>query len=109
VETGSHLSRCLFYLDMNMVRAGVVKRPREWRFGGYHELAGNRKRYRIVDLDLLLSLLPSPNVTAFRDWYDTFTGDVAGPGTVRAAAGALTLDLPHLTRDVALRLARTDD
>lgn len=24
VETGRHLSRCLFYLDMNMVRAGVV-------------------------------------------------------------------------------------
>jgi putative transposase len=70
VETGSHLSRCLFYLDLNMVRAGAVDHPREWRFGGYHELAGHRKRYRIVDLDLLLSLLPSPNLTAFRCWYE---------------------------------------
>lgn len=70
VETGSHLSRCLFYLDLNMVRAGVVDHPREWRFGGYHELAGNRERYRIVDVDLLLSLLPSPNLTTFRCWYE---------------------------------------
>lgn len=68
VETGSHLSRCLSYLDLNMVRAGVVDHPREWRFGGYHELAGNRKRYRIVDVDLLLRLLPSPDLPAFRCW-----------------------------------------
>jgi putative transposase len=70
VETGSHLSRCLFYLDLNLVRAGAVDHPRQWRSGGYHELAGRRKRYRIIDLDLLLSLLPSPDETAFREWYE---------------------------------------
>ncbi len=30
VETGSHLSRCLFYLDMNMVRARAVPRESFW-------------------------------------------------------------------------------
>lgn len=70
VESGRHLSRCLFYLDMNMVRAGVVDHPQDWRFGGYHELNGTRKRYRIIDQARLLDLLASPDVAAFRDWYE---------------------------------------
>lgn len=69
VETGSHLNRCLFYLETNMVRAGVVAHPREWRSGGYHELAGTRKRYRIIDMDRLLALLDFPDVGAFRRWH----------------------------------------
>jgi len=27
IETGEHLLRCLVYVDLNMVRAGVVKHP----------------------------------------------------------------------------------
>ena len=30
VETDDHLIQCLVYMDMNMVRAGVVKHPSEW-------------------------------------------------------------------------------
>ena len=70
VETGSHLSRCLFYLDMNMVRAGVVSHPRQWRFGGYHELSGRRQRYRIIDQERLLRSLAVGDVDAFRGWYE---------------------------------------
>ncbi len=40
IETGTHLSRCLFYIDLNMVRAGVVQHPEEWQHGGYRELDG---------------------------------------------------------------------
>ena len=35
VETGEHLIRCLVYIDFNMVRAGVVEHPDEWRHSGY--------------------------------------------------------------------------
>jgi len=35
VETGGHLLRCLVYIDLNMVRNGVVKHPAEWAQGGY--------------------------------------------------------------------------
>jgi putative transposase len=31
VETGEHLVRCSLYIDTNMIRAGVVKHPLEWR------------------------------------------------------------------------------
>ena len=42
VEHGVHLFlfRCLVYIDLNMVRAGVVNHPSEWPFSGYGE-----KRY----------------------------------------------------------------
>ena len=69
VETGSHLSRCLFYLDMNMVRANVVRHPGEWQFGGARELLGLRKRYRVIDREWLLRLLAVPDMSEFRKWY----------------------------------------
>ena len=38
IENGEHLLRHLVYIDLNMVRAGVVKHPSEWPFGGYNEI-----------------------------------------------------------------------
>ncbi len=69
VETGSHLSRCLFYLDMNMVRAKVVRHPGEWPFGGARELLDLRKRYRVIDREWLLKLLAVLDISEFRQWY----------------------------------------
>ncbi|MDT8390626.1 MAG: transposase [Lentisphaeria bacterium] len=69
VQTGPHLQRCLFYLDMNMVRTRVVSHPGEWKCGGHHELAGTRKRYRIIDFSCLLSCLGLRDEAAFSDWY----------------------------------------
>jgi putative transposase len=47
VECGEHLARWVVYVDLNMVRAGVVAHPREWAASRYHEIQG--QRYRIVD------------------------------------------------------------
>ena len=70
VQSGSHLSRCLFYLDLNMVRAGVVDHPLEWRYGGARELAGERQRNRILDRSRLLWCLGMPEQQeAFDRWY----------------------------------------
>lgn len=49
VETGKHLRECIVYIDMNMVRAGVVKHPREWECSGYNEIQSPRQRYRLID------------------------------------------------------------
>jgi putative transposase len=38
VESGTHLMKCLIYIDMNMVRAGVVSNPSGWRWSGYCEI-----------------------------------------------------------------------
>ncbi|MGD8570426.1 MAG: transposase [Gammaproteobacteria bacterium] len=57
VETNEHLWRCLVYIDLNMVRAGVVKHPSEWRDCGYHEIQHPPQRRRIIDRQLLMRLL----------------------------------------------------
>jgi putative transposase len=57
----------MLYMDMNMVRARVVKRPEEWPFCGYNEIQGPRERYRIIDYQKLMELL---QVKDFRDVQD---------------------------------------
>jgi putative transposase len=69
IQDGAHLSRCLFYIEMNMVRAGMVAHPREWRWSSYRELAGDRQRYRLLDVDLLLRKLACGDRDQFRPWY----------------------------------------
>jgi REP element-mobilizing transposase RayT len=56
VETGHHLFSCLTYIDLNMVRAGVVSHPCEWEFGGYAEMMTERERSPITDFDALMEL-----------------------------------------------------
>jgi len=49
VETGEHLIQCSVYIDLNMVRAGVVSHPAEWPFCGYNEILEPKKRYALID------------------------------------------------------------
>ena len=56
IEKSSHLNRCLIYIDLNMVRAGVVDHPGNWPFCGYNEIQDPPTRYRIIDLDSLAGL-----------------------------------------------------
>ncbi|MDH4164764.1 MAG: transposase [Nitrospirota bacterium] len=57
IETDQHLARCLVYMDLNMVRAGVVKHPSEWPHGGYTEIQTPPQRYAIIDRAALKELL----------------------------------------------------
>ena len=57
IDGGNHLWNCLRYVDLNMFRAGVVSHPGEWRWCGYQELAGQRERYRLLDIDRLVAVL----------------------------------------------------
>ena len=56
IETGEHLLRCLVYLDLNMVRAGVVSHPEQWRHGGYNEIQHRRRKNILVDYEALSRL-----------------------------------------------------
>ncbi|SDL30194.1 putative transposase [Geoalkalibacter ferrihydriticus] len=57
VSTDHHLARCLTYIDLNMVRAGVVKDPVLWSESGYAEIMNGRQRYQLVDHRTLAALL----------------------------------------------------
>jgi len=61
VDGGEHLRNCLTYIDLNMVRAGVVRHPEDWRWCGYYEILGCRQRYGLLDIDALLPLLELPD------------------------------------------------
>jgi putative transposase len=70
IDSGDYLWKCLLYIDLNMVRAGVVGHPREWEWTAYHELMGTRKRYRLVDTAELLAHLGAGTEESFRENYE---------------------------------------
>ncbi len=65
IETGEHLLRCLVYIDLNMVRAGVVNHPSNWPHGGYNEIQKPRRKNIIIAYERLREL------AGFKD-YDSF-------------------------------------
>ena len=70
IENGQHLCRCIFYIDFNMIRAGVISHPKDWRWSGYDELSGKRKRYRLIDFDSLLRSVGIKDNVTFTAWYN---------------------------------------
>lgn len=74
VQTDTHLIQCLVYIDMNMVRAGIVKHPREWPYGGYVEIQSPRQRYARIDYEGLKAVLNYKTIEelaeAYRGWID---------------------------------------
>jgi putative transposase len=64
VETDRHLIQCLVYMELNMVRAGVVGHPSEWPSSGYNEILEPRERYALIDYEGLRKLLD------FRSMHD---------------------------------------
>ncbi len=37
IQSDEHLAKCMVYIDLNMVRAGVVKHPGEYKHCGYND------------------------------------------------------------------------
>jgi putative transposase len=69
IQSDRHLFECMVYIDLNMVRAGVVSHPSEWRFGGFHELMNCRQRYRLIDINKLSDLMGEHNIETMRVAY----------------------------------------
>jgi putative transposase len=67
VELEQHLLRCLAYIDMNMVRAGVVSHPSEWPYCGYNEIQKPRRKCVLIDYNKLAKLAGFANYDAFRE------------------------------------------
>ncbi len=69
IDTDEYLARCLAYIAMNMVRAGVVVHPREWKHSGYSEIQSPPKRYRIIDRVTLALLLGLKSVIRLQGYH----------------------------------------
>jgi putative transposase len=61
VETDEHLAKCIVYIDLNMVRAGVVKHPSEYKLSGFYEIQNPPKRYAVIDYKALMALFSIEN------------------------------------------------
>lgn len=69
VDGGEHAWNCIKYIDLNMVRAGVVRHPAEWTWCGHDELTGTRSRYRLLDMDAVLRWVGATDRVAFQEEY----------------------------------------
>ena len=75
VEQGTYLWHCLCYIELNMVRCRRVAHPREWDWLGYHEIMGQRRRYRLLDLDRLCWRLQADSVADVQKNLEAALGD----------------------------------
>jgi putative transposase len=67
VESGQHLMRCMAYINLNMVRAGVVSDPADWPHSGYSDILSHKKRNRIIDYEELFRLFDVPGMKALQE------------------------------------------
>ena len=75
VEADEHLAKCIVYIDLNMVRAGVVKHPSGYRLSGFNEIQNPPKRYAVIDMKALEEFFSKGNQERFqqehRHWVET--------------------------------------
>jgi putative transposase len=80
IEAGEHLLRCLVYVDLNMVRAGVVDHPSKWPHSGYHEIQKPRRKNIIIDCERLRELAGFKDYASFtaahRNWVRLTLEDI---------------------------------
>ena len=69
VESGQHLIKCLVYIDMNMVRAGVVSHPQQWPCNGYNEIISPPERYTLININTLIKLCGINDLPLFKELY----------------------------------------
>ncbi len=74
VDLGRHLENCMAYIDLNMVRAGVVNHPAEWPYGGYYEIQDSAPRRRIINFEDLMDIFHLRDLADLKDtlqnWAD---------------------------------------
>jgi REP element-mobilizing transposase RayT len=67
IETDEHLHRCMVYIALNMVRAGVVNHPAKWKESGFSEIEKPPKRYAMIDLPSLMELSGLRTLEIFKE------------------------------------------
>src|SRR5499433_1198502 len=115
IEADEHLHRCLVYIDLNMVRAGVVSHPVEWSHSGYPEIQEPPKRYAVIDLEGLATLCGFTDRRDFqrahRQWVEQALGNGCAPRDYRwsesIAVGSLAF-VERVKSDLAVKAAHRE-
>ena len=69
------------YIDLNMVRAGVVQHPGEWVHGGYREIQNPMQRYTLINRQKLAALLGIKNIDQLKEYHRKWVDEVLKNGT----------------------------
>jgi len=80
IEKGDHLYRCLVYVDLNMVRAGVVAHPSQWPFSGYNEIQEPKRKNALIDYERLRTLLGLESYELVKSYYEGWIEEYLGNG-----------------------------
>lgn len=86
VQTDAHLTRCLVYIDLNMVRAAAVNHPADWRHGGYCEIQRPPARFRKINIDVLAELLGFTDLDAMRASHRSWVATALREGQIEREA-----------------------
>ncbi len=86
VEGGRYLWSCLCYVELNMVRCGVVGHPREWEWVGYHEIMGGRRRYCLLDVERLCWRLGTGDLEEVRRHLEAALAEAIARGMLEREA-----------------------
>lgn len=78
VQKDSHLIRCMVYIHLNMIRAGVVEHPSQWPFCGHNEIRNPPGRYSLIDRPRLMRLLGMDDSDQLSETYERWTKDALG-------------------------------
>jgi len=81
VDSENYLVQCMVYIDLNMVRAGVISHPKDWEFCGYHEIMNPKERYSIIDHKMLISFFRFKNKKQLQVEYNGFVKQKLEIGT----------------------------
>lgn len=66
-----HLINCIVYIDLNMVRAGVVSHPEDWEYGGYALIQNVPSRNSLIDYQRLQLLLQLDDLASLQALHRT--------------------------------------
>ena len=88
MESDEHLRRCLVYLDLNMVRAGVVDHPAQWEMNGYNEILQPPARYGVIDQLELTRLCGFTDAARFQEEYGRWVEVALGGNLQRESCWA---------------------
>lgn len=86
----------MVYIDLNMVRAGSVLHPEDWRWCGYHDIQTPSPRYAVIDRTELLELFGVNTYKQFqqihKEWIET---ELKSEQTKREALWSQSLAVGH--------------
>ena len=80
MESGEHLFKCLVYIDLNMVRTGVVAHPSEWPFCGYNEIQEPKRKKVLIDYAKLRASLGFETYDLVRSYHKEWVDEYLANG-----------------------------